>query len=1030
MSTPETRAHGIPWNNNADTLADVMWARFVNRKDVYGSYFLKDGAYSQYTDTGLTIENVREHYRNNRIIGIHSTSPDSRCRWFAIDIDAHDGDGADPERNLKYALHLARKLQGMGLTAFVLESNGKGGYHVWCLLGSPVASEAVFQFVQRLVADHAEHGLAKAPETFPKQAAVTIDQPCGNWLRLPGRHHKRDFWPRLKMFGLKIESRWLEGEAAVRALVKLKPNPPAKILEGYVKSEPAEAGHWNAYMPPARGRGRKGYDKATAEVVADALAYLPSGMADEHEPWLYVGMALHSWDSQAGYPLWLRFSQSCPARFDDADCVKRWASFTENGGIGIGYVFKRAIDHGWPPPWKEAGKPRTGNSRREHEAAETDASTEAAGEGPDVDGSEKYPTASAGSAGIYIDTGKRIVLQTEGQKGKAVNHLIANFSARISHEIDRHEAGKVRKQFRVAARSCLDREKTVDVAATDYRGMKWVHEQLGSDFMILAGRSYAEHASVAIQSFSQMDGIRKETVYTSTGWIKHEGQSIYLHSGGAIGAGDERDFGVDLSPALAGYKLPPPPDLDRTRKAIKAHLSLWNLSDPKRPGSRAATAVVACLPFRAVIGPSNFVVHFSGSTGTRKTTVARLALAHFMLGIRGRDDAMPVTWRATPNSLQRFAYDAKDSLLVVDEMTGFAAIETATEFVQCQGNLKAKDRMQRDLTAAPSLDPRCSVLSTGEADPARQSALGRMLTIRFVPETVGLNALTGCQRNASEGLMAEAMAAYLEWLAPQLDSIRASHPRIVESIADTIMADLADLAVHPRHPRIVAEILAGYRHFLAFAIEVGAVDEPTAESLMGDAVSALKEVLKDQAEDQTEASDGHKFVRLVAAALSAGKCYLADARTNGCPFDYAVACGWREELKWEGEIGGGQQNHWVKPANSDLIGYIDLKEGYVYLNPDTSKKVAAEAGRKAGCPVENISKVGRELAKDGLCEEFKEGGKTRYDIKKQFHKSGKQRYFKLKIGGLFGFMAGDEESDEAGEVPTVPTDEVLMGTAI
>ena len=71
---------------------------------------------------------------------------------------------------------------------------------------------------------------------------------------------------------------------------------------------------------------------------------------------------------------------------------------------------------------------------------------------------------------------------------------------------------------------------------------------------------------------------------------------------------------------------------------------------------------------------------------------------------------MPQSWAATLNGLQRSAFDAKDSLLVIDELTGARAVETATEFVQCQGNLKARDRMTQDRRVAPVSTPadRCS----------------------------------------------------------------------------------------------------------------------------------------------------------------------------------------------------------------------------------------------------------------------------------------------------------------------------------
>ena len=50
-------------------------------------------------------------------------------------------------------------------------------------------------------------GFAK-PETFPKQAELSIDTPYGNYVRGPGRHHKRNHWSRIYD---SASNAWLEG---------------------------------------------------------------------------------------------------------------------------------------------------------------------------------------------------------------------------------------------------------------------------------------------------------------------------------------------------------------------------------------------------------------------------------------------------------------------------------------------------------------------------------------------------------------------------------------------------------------------------------------------------------------------------------------------------------------------------------------------------------------------------------------------------------------------------------------------------
>ena len=85
----------------------------------------------------------------------------------------------------------------------------------------------MFDFMRGLVRDHESYGLARPPETFPKQRGVTADTPYGNWVRLPGRHHKReDHWSRFW-----DGSRWLEGGAAVEFLLSFEGDDPELIPE-------------------------------------------------------------------------------------------------------------------------------------------------------------------------------------------------------------------------------------------------------------------------------------------------------------------------------------------------------------------------------------------------------------------------------------------------------------------------------------------------------------------------------------------------------------------------------------------------------------------------------------------------------------------------------------------------------------------------------------------------------------------------------------------------------------------------------
>ncbi|MBV8557065.1 MAG: DUF927 domain-containing protein, partial [Planctomycetaceae bacterium] len=597
------------------------------------------------------------------------------------------------------------------------------------------------------------------------------------------------------------------------------------------------------------------------------------------------------------------------------------------------------------------------------------------------------------------------LLRTIQGEGHATR--LANFTARIVRDVVRHEAGDIRRQVRIAATHADGTTAATVVDASQFAAMGWVEDGLGPKFAVTAGKGHRDHVRAAIQLLSVRDGFDAETVHTSLGWVEHHGRTLYLHAGGCLahdGTGD--DVRVEADAALGRYALPDPPGSRHdVAGAITAVRGLLDLGRAARPAARHVAAILATLPWRAVLGPLDTSVHFSGPTGTFKTTTALLALDHFAPGSgAGR---VSVTWGATPNALQRHAYDCRDSLLVIDELTGETAVETATEFFQCQGNLKARARMTRDLRIAPGLDPRGTVLSTGEADPGRRSALGRMLTVRFTRETVDVAILSRCQHDAAAGRYARAMAAYIRWLAApgRLAATRAELRLLVERIAGEIRADPANRDVHPRHPAAVAELVAAYTLFLRFAAEAGGVPQLTADAYLATVRGSLIELMRDQAETHRESDPACRFVALLKAGLSSERFHLQDTDSDNAPEPFAAVCGWHKDWLYQGND-RGQMLDWRIPPNSRRVGYIDLKEQVVYLDPELAKEVARTMGRAAGQPFEHADNIARDLNEAKMIKTSVEAGKVRLTPHKRI-RGVKDRYLTIWLDCLFGEAEGE-----------------------
>ena len=159
-----------------------------------------------------------------------------------------------------------------------------------------------------------------------------------------------------------------------------------------------------------------------------------------------------------------------------------------------------------------------------------------------------------------------------------------------------------------------------------------------------------------------------------------------------------------------------------------------------------------------------------------------------------------------------------------------------------------------------------------------------------------LVALTQAQADAADGLLAGAMAAYVRWLAPQLDTLKAVLPaRHHELRAEFRKENM----VHDRTPDQAASLAVGWELFLRFAQETGVIGEEEAQSLWSQGRRALVEVCRVQSEHQASEDPTGRFVALPGAALSSGHAHVADAVTG--KELKTEAWGWRERNPGAGQ---------------------------------------------------------------------------------------------------------------------------------
>ncbi|MFM8270922.1 MAG: hypothetical protein ACKODX_01095 [Gemmata sp.] len=233
------------WSARADELADWALARFFVRRDRYGGYIRKRDELWTLTmprrgtqDSVVTPALLKTHFEAESfeaVIGYHHLAPGTSVgRVAAADIDAHSAEEQTEavfERNRKYAEHIYYNLAALGFRP-LLSTWGGGSFHLEVLFASDVPGAVLHSFGRWLVCDASEFKFPSAVESFPKRAAVKEDG-FGNWLRLVGRHHKRDEWARVF-----DGTNWLEGEHAVAHLLALEGDAPELIPAAALPREP------------------------------------------------------------------------------------------------------------------------------------------------------------------------------------------------------------------------------------------------------------------------------------------------------------------------------------------------------------------------------------------------------------------------------------------------------------------------------------------------------------------------------------------------------------------------------------------------------------------------------------------------------------------------------------------------------------------------------------------------------------------------------------------------------------------------
>ena len=412
---------------------------------------------------------------------------------------------------------------------------------------------------------------------------------------------------------------------------------------------------------------------------------------------------------------------------------------------------------------------------------------------------------------LYQETHSGLVWNRQTDNG-VVPVPLTNFTARIIADISADDGAEVQREYHIEARRG-ERRFCFTVPISAFDAMSWPTEHLDAGAYIYPGISVKDHARVAIRAL--YGGVSETRSYTHTGWHQFGGGGWgYPHAGGVIGV--DEPVAVRLSGALKKYELPDAPKGEALHKAIYACLHLLALAP-----ARIIYPLLAAT-FRAALCRADFSLALAGPSGAFKTELASLAQRFFGVGMDANH--LPASWSSTDNALEDMAFRAKDALFAIDDFAptpgdGQRLHAKAERVLRAQGNNSGRQRMRADGTLRPERPPRGLIFSTGEDIPQGKSLKARQFIIDVGPNDVNAEKLTVRQKDAGAGVYAQAMAAFLTWLAPRYEAERARFGTLIESWRGKASGS----GSHRRTPETVAELFLGLEYFLIFAMDSGAI---------------------------------------------------------------------------------------------------------------------------------------------------------------------------------------------------------------
>jgi hypothetical protein len=741
---------------------------------------------------------------------------------------------------------------------------------------------------------------------------------------------------------------------------------------------------------PRAATAKPSSDDATRKYVLSALEKECTAVRNAPE-----GMGNHQINSSAfalGQLVGAGVLSESEARVALEDAVNSWAKPDPNAqasidsGIQAGKLEPRDMSHvgtkmlGKQKP--KAAKPSTGKNSSDPVAK------------------SELPEFSL-VAGDYAVT-KNYPHIVEIKKGKEVEKVmvkICNFFAWITAETTKDDGSGTNQKY-ITLEGVLEDGTAlhqIDVPTSSFGGMAWVTKEWGARAIVQPYQNAQNKLRHAIQVLSAEKDYNNRTVYTHTGWRDLKGFGhVYLHTGGALGSsGAVPNIEVDLA-KYERYSLPSGMTNTETQTAIQASLTLLETA-PNNVTTPLWLAV-----WRSVLGAATYNIFVYGITGTGKSGLVGLMLSHFGSSFRGH--TLPDNWESTPSKLEKLLFTLKDAVTVIDDFNPKgSSIERqklhsmADRILRGQANGQSRGRMTWGqggvLEAATQYKPRGLTIVTGEDIPTGTSLRARNLILELKRGDLRRDKLMPLNQAAENGVLANGMSAYIQWLAPRLEDVQAWH-RVRSQQHDLELSKILPDTTHGQTLNATADLLASLEVWLSFALETGSMTQDQAGALLDRADNALVTVAMLQTAHQSASDPVTRFIELLVAVLSSGKAHLLE-QSSGKPLDGDDSQQWGYALKTRG--GGMNESERYEPQGT-CIGW--LGDDAILLNPQAAwSEIQAMANKQGEVIAKSFDATKKALAERGVISTYPTKKGEEYTVLRRI--SGNQaRVLEVRISSL------------------------------